>query len=271
MTYQTIDVTVDDRVATIVLNRPDRMNALSDELADEFERAITTLEADDEVRVVMISGAGGRAFSAGYDLKERADAAKPSLAELNARYARQHAFNLSVWRCSKPVVAVIEGYCLAGALELAMCCDIRYCSDDSRIGALEARFGGGMGTLMLPWVVGNRCRELVYTGDILPAEEALRIGLVDRVFPKASLAVETMKIAKRMSRVAATCQSWNKRAINHAFEAMGMESALRYGMEAASILRAIGSPERDRFDELRRTEGLSAALAWRKELFAPFE
>src|SRR5690606_30537183 len=168
---------------------------------------------------------------------ERADAAKPTLAELNARYARQQAFNMSVWRCSKPVVAVIEGYCLAGALELALCCDIRYCSDDSQIGALEARFGGGMGTLMLPWVIGNRCRELVYTGDILPAAEALRIGLVDRVFLKATLAGETMKIAKRMSRVAASCQTWNKRAINQAFETMGLETALRYGMDAASILR----------------------------------
>lgn len=271
MPYEAIEVAVDDRVASLVLNRPERMNAFSDRLLDEFEHAIAALDADEEARVIVVSGAGGKAFSSGYDLKQRAPAGTATLAELNARYARQQRFNLSVWHCGKPVIAMIDGYCLAGALELALCCDIRYCSDESRIGALEARFGGGMGTLMLPWVMGNRCRELVYSGDVWPADEALRNGLVDRVFPKADLAFETMRIAKRMSRVAATCQTWNKRAINQAFEVMGLESALRYGREAASVMRAIGSPERERFDELRRTEGLAAALAWRKDLFAPFE
>jgi len=223
------------------------------------------------VRVVIVSGAGNKAFCAGYDLRDSADAPKRSIAELNDRYAWQQTFNLSVWNCSKPVNAMIDGYCLAGGLELASCCDIRYCSDSSRIGALEARFGGGMGTLMLPWILGNRCRELIYTGDILNADEALRIGLVDRVFPQDDLAAETMKIAKRMSRVAASCQTWNKRAINQTFEIMGLHSALRHGLDAASIMRAIGTPEREHFDELRRSEGLPAALAWRKALFAPFE
>ncbi|MCW3475517.1 enoyl-CoA hydratase/isomerase family protein [Limobrevibacterium gyesilva] len=271
MTYQTLELVVDDRVASLTLNRPERMNAFTEELLVEFKQAIAAVEKDEAVRVIIVSGAGGKAFSAGYDLRDGAEAPKRSIAELNERYDWQQTFNLSVWHCSKPVIAMIDGYCLAGALELAACCDIRYCSDTSRIGALEARFGGGMGTLMLPWILGNKCRELVYTGDILPAEDALRIGLVDRVFPQADLAAETMRIAKRMSRVAASCQTWNKRAINQTFEIMGLHSALRHGIDAASILRAIGSPERETFDELRRTEGLAVALAWRKSLFAPFE
>ncbi len=271
MTYQTLELAIDDRVASLTLNRPDRLNAFSNELLEEFKLAIASLDKNDDVRVVIVSGAGGKAFSAGYDLRESADIPKRSIAELNERYAWQQTFNLSVWHCSKPVIAMIDGYCLAGALELASCCDIRYCSDTSQIGALEARFGGGMGTLMLPWILGNKCRELVYTGDILSAEAALKIGLVDRVFPQADLATETMRIAKRMSRVAASCQTWNKRAINRTFEIMGLQSALHYGIDAASILRSTGSPEREKFDELRQKEGLSTALAWRKELFAPFE
>lgn len=271
MTYQTLTLTVDDRVASLTLNRPERMNAFSEELLEEFKQAMSTVDRDPEVRVVIVSGAGGRAFSAGYDLKETAGAPKRGLAELHARYADQQVFNLSVWNCSKPVIAMIDGYCLAGALELASCCDIRYCSQGSKIGALEARFGGGMGTLMLPWILGSKCRELIYTGDILGADDALRIGLVDRVFPKADLAAETMRIAKRMSRVAASCQTWNKRAINQTFEIMGLTAALRQGTDAAAILRAIGSPERETFDALRGSEGLEAALAWRKSLFQPFE
>ena len=271
MNYQTLTLTIDDRVAQLTLNRPARMNAFSDALLEEFKDAMTALDQDEAVRVVIVSGAGGKAFSSGYDLQTTAEMPKLSLEQLHARYAWQQTFNLSVWHCSKPVIAMIDGYCLAGALELAACCDIRYCSDTSKIGALEARFGGGMGTLMLPWILGNKCRELVYTGDVLSAEEALKIGLVDRVFAKNELAEKTLQIAKRMSRVAASCQSWNKKAINQTFEVMGIQTALKHGVDAAAILRAIGSPEREKFDELRRTEGLPAALAWRKALFEPFE
>ena len=270
MKFDTITVETDDRVAVLTLNRPDRMNALSDSLCAEFRQAITRLDADEDVRVIIVRGAGGRAFSTGYDLKDSAKVSL-SLAEANARYVEQQGFVLSAWHCAKPVIAMIEGYCLAGALELALCCDIRYCSDDSRIGVLEARFGAGASTLMIPWIIGNRCRELIYTGDVLDAQAAHGLGLVDRVFPKDALFAETLKIAKRMSRVSTTCQHWNKRAINQSFEAMGLHAALRYGIEAVTVMRGIGSPERETFDELRRTEGLEAALRWRKELFAPFE
>ena len=240
MNYQTLTLTIDDRVAQLTLNRPARMNAFSDALLEEFKDAMTALDQDEAVRVVIVSGAGGKAFSSGYDLQTTAEMPKLSLEQLHARYAWQQTFNLSVWHCSKPVIAMIDGYCLAGALELAACCDIRYCSDTSKIGALEARFGG-------------------------------EIGLVDRVFAKNELAEKTLQIAKRMSRVAASCQSWNKKAINQTFEVMGIQTALKHGVDAAAILRAIGSPEREKFDELRRTEGLPAALAWRKALFEPFE
>ncbi len=270
MKFDTITVEADDRVAVLTLNRPERMNALSDSLCVEFRQAIARLDADEDVRAIIVRGAGGRAFSTGYDLKDSAKT-NLSLAEANARLAEQQSFVMSVWHCSKPVIAMIEGYCLAGAIELALCCDIRYCSDDSRIGVLEARFGAGTGTLMIPWIIGHRCRELIYTGDVLDAEAAHRLGLVDRVFPKDALFAETLKIAKRMSRVSTTCQRWNKRAINQSFETMGLQAALRYGIEAATIMRGISSPEREKFDELRRTEGLDAALQWRKELFAPFE
>jgi 1,4-dihydroxy-2-naphthoyl-CoA synthase len=234
MKFDTLTVETDDRVAVLTLTRPERMNALSDNLRVEFRQAIDSLDADADVRTIIVRGAGGKAFSTGYDLKDSANTTL-SMAETNARLVEQQRFVMSVWHCSKPVIAMIEGYCLAGAIELALCCDVRYCSDDSRIGVLEARFGAATGTLMIPWVIGSR------------------------------------KIAKRMSRVSTTCQRWNKRAINQSFEAMGLHAALRYGIEAATIMRGIGSPEREKFDELRRTEGLEAALQWRKDLFAPFE
>ncbi|MFI4987192.1 MAG: enoyl-CoA hydratase/isomerase family protein [Alphaproteobacteria bacterium] len=271
MTYETLLYAVNDRVALITLNRPERMNAFSLKLMQEIKAAVGEADRDAAVRVIVITGAGGKAFSAGYDLKESAEAPKKSTAEWTARFRGDLDFTYSVWNCSKPVIAMISGYCLAGALEFAQCCDLRYCSSDSTFGAVEARFAGAIVTMIMPWIIGNRARELIYTGDTIGAEEAHRIGLVDRVFAKDALEAETMKIAKRMSRVALGSLQTSKRALNHTFETMGLHSALAYGAEAASLMRAAGSPEGDTFEQIRRTKGLKDALRWRAEQFAPFE
>jgi enoyl-CoA hydratase/carnithine racemase len=272
VTYQDIAYAVDDRVAVITLNRPDRMNAFGKQLREEFPAAVAQADQDPEVRVIVVTGAGGRAFSTGYDQKESAQSEKKkSVEEWRGRMDSAYQFTRSVMDCSKPTIAVIDGYCLAGAMELAQMCDIRYCSDDARFGAIEARFSHGLATMIMPWIVGNHCRELIYTGDMFDAEEALRIGLVTRVYPKALLAPETLKIAKRMSRVALSCLQWNKRALRETFEIMGQRAALRYGVEAAAIMDAQSSPEYDRFDEIRRTEGLSKANQWRDAQFKQFE
>lgn len=103
------------------------------------------------------------------------------------------------------------------------------------------------------------------------AAQAHELGLVDRVFPKAALAAETMKIAKRTSRVSLDCLKWNKRAINQTFETMGLRNAIQYGSEACAIMDAVGSPEAQEFDRIRRSQGLGEALKWRDSLFRPFE
>jgi enoyl-CoA hydratase len=271
MTYEELIYSVDDRVATIMLNRPERMNALSQKLVDEIMAAVAEADADPEVRVVMITAAGGKAFSSGYDIKESAEQPKRGLVEWRARMQKDIKFTYSVWDCSKPVIAVIDGFCLAGALEFVMCCDVRYCSDDSRFGAVEARFSNGIATMIMPWLVGQRCRALLYTGDIFDADEAFRLGVVDKVFPKSVLQAEALKIARRMSRVSADCLKWDKRAINQTFEIMGLRNAIQYGSEACAIMDATGSPEAAKFDEIRRSEGLQAALRWRAEQFSPYE
>jgi enoyl-CoA hydratase/carnithine racemase len=271
MSYQQLLYAVDDRVARITLNRPERLNALSKLLVDEVMTALADADADPEVRVVVIAGAGGRAFSAGYDIKESAEAPRRTLPEWRARMQKDIKFTYAPWDCSKPVICMIDGFCLAGALEFAQCCDLRYCSDDARFGAVEARFSNGIATMIMPWILGNRCRELIYTGDLFAADEAHRLGLVDRVFPKASLEAETIKVARRISRVSADCLKWNKRAINQTFEIMGLRSAIQYGSEACAIMDATGSPEAAQFDAIRREKGLGEALRWRDSVFAPYE
>jgi enoyl-CoA hydratase len=136
---------------------------------------------------------------------------------------------------------------------------------------VETRFSNGIATMMMPWILGNRCRELIYTGDVFGARDALRLGLVDRVFPGETLRAETLRIAKRMSRVALDCLRFNKRAINQAYETMGLRAAIQYGSETCAIMDAVGSPESKEFDRLRRASGLREALKWRDAQFAPFE
>ena len=271
MSYEQLIYAVEDRVATLTLNRPERHNALSLQLITEITAAIVAADADPEVRVIVLTGGGGRAFSAGYDIKESAGKPKRGLVEWRARMQQDIKFTYSVWDCSKPVIALIDGICFAGALELAMCCDMRYCSEGSTFAAIEARFSNGIATMIMPWLLGQRSRRLIYTGDTIGDAEALRLGLVDGVFPKADIVAEVTKIARRMSRVSLSCLQWNKRAINQAFETMGLRSAINYGAEACAIMDAAGSPEAETFDAIRRKDGLGAALAWRTEQFAAYE
>jgi enoyl-CoA hydratase/carnithine racemase len=271
MTYQYLLYAVDDRVATITLNRPERQNALSEALVDEIIAAVAEADADPSVRVLVVTGAGGKAFSSGYDIKESAEKPRRTTADWRARMQKDIKFTYSVWDCSKPVIAMIDGYCLAGAFELAMCCDMRVCSEVSTFAALEARFSNGIATMIMPWLIGQRARALIYTGDTIGADEAFRLGLVDRVHPKASLQAEVTKLAKRMSRVSLECLQWNKRALNHTFETMGLRTAIAYGAEACALMDSIGSPEAEQFTALRREKGMAAALTWRAEQFAPYE
>ena len=271
MTYQEILYAVDDRVGVITLNRPERMNSFNLRLRQDVVAALKAAEADQEVRVVVIKGAGGKAFSAGYDIKETAVAKDRTLDDWRAILGEEFQFCRSPWDFSKPVIAQIDGHCLAGGLEFAQMCDIRYCSDDSMFGVVETRFSNGILMLAMPWVIGQLSREKIFTGDTFGAEEAMRIGLVNRVFKKADLERETMRIAKRMSRVAIACLSWNKRAINQSYAAMGFNSALQYGFEACVMMDATETPEYKAFNKLRVEQGLGAALKHIKDGFAPFE
>jgi enoyl-CoA hydratase/carnithine racemase len=268
--YRTIRYEDDERVALITLNRPERMNAMNREMCAEVMRAVRAADDDPEIRVVIITGAGDRAFSAGYDLGELEDDLL-TVAEWRRELARDLAYTYTVWDCTKPVIAMIDGYCLAGALELVLMCDVRYCSDDSRFGVVETRFSSGVASLAMPWIVGARCREYIYTGDVFGAEEAFRMGLVNRVFPKADLRAECLKIAKRMSQVALAALQLHKRALNGTSEVMGFRAALQYGVEMAAVLNGTQTPEFKAFEEIRSSKGVKAATEWRNQLFARYE
>ncbi|OAF16893.1 hypothetical protein AYJ54_37590 [Bradyrhizobium centrolobii] len=277
MMYSTILYAVDDRVAWITLNRPGKGNALSLKLCAEFREALASAERDPDVRVVVVKGAGDRAFSTGFDMDGDKSEVAPSSSDDWSLDDWSRYFDLgvkfihSVFNCSKPVIAMINGFCLAGALDFAISCDIRYCSDDSRFGAIETRMGIGDTELpMMSHLIGQRCRELVYTGDMFDANDAYRLGLVNRVFPKDRVEEEVSRIAKRMSRVALPALVWTKKALNNTLLAAGLESALRYSC-AADLIIGKSDSEFKRFREIQNSEGAKAAFKWRDAIFEPFE
>jgi enoyl-CoA hydratase len=190
---------LDGRVGLITINRPDKMNALNGEVRCALLGALEAFRADDDVRVIVLTGAGEKAFIAGADIAEFKDA-KPT-----QQYRAMQSGNIysAMEAYPKPIIAMINGYCLGGGCELSMACDMRIASDRTRIGQPEINLGlipGGGGTQRLPRLVGEgRAMKMIYTGEMIGAEEAGRIGLVDEVVPAEQLRERTLEIARTIA------------------------------------------------------------------------
>jgi enoyl-CoA hydratase len=197
MTYTTLAFDVSDRVATITVNRPDRLNALNDETIAELGDAIELVERRDDIGGVILTGAGPKAFVAGADI---AELSRQGPLDGRERAIRGQRVFSSFERSSKPVIAAVNGFALGGGCELAMACHIRIASDNARLGLPEVKLGIGPGyggTQRLPRLVGKgRALQLILTGEMIDAREAHRIGLVNSVVPAAELLPE----AERMLR-----------------------------------------------------------------------
>lgn len=200
MPDENLTVERDGAVAVLTVTRPAVLNALNNRTITELEGAVSRLAADDGVRVVILTGAGDKAFIAGADIRELA-ALNPVSAEALA--ARGHALCHALERMGKPVIAAVNGYALGGGCELAMACTLRIAADTAKLGQPEIGLGllpGYGGTQRLPRLVGaGRALEMTLTGDPVDAQEAWRIGLVNRVVPGAELMASTMELAQRIA------------------------------------------------------------------------
>ncbi len=192
MNYKNILVQIDGAKATITLNRPEVLNALNWDLLSEMEASLRSLEENNQIRVIIITGAG-RAFSAGADLSHVKNILDQPLALVDFLHLAHRVHNF-IEKMSKPVIAAINGLALAGGLELAISCDVIIASETARIGDQHANFGlipGGGGTQRLPRLIGiRRAKELMFTGKWLTPAEAERIGLINQVVPADSPADE---------------------------------------------------------------------------------
>ncbi|MBI2305219.1 MAG: enoyl-CoA hydratase/isomerase family protein [Chloroflexi bacterium] len=276
MDYQNIIYETEDRIARIILNRPEKMNALSFATRLEIVDALKRAERDESVRVVIVKGAG-RTFSAGYDLQDagRADPNSPPSLYISKRLDRvsgqDHFVKLDHWMTSwnllKPVIAQIHGYCLAGATEMTSLMDMRIVAEDAQIGYPPMRNLNFGNVLMPPWLMGiSKAKEYCFTGDSMDGKEAYRVGWATRVYPADKLEEETEKLAQRIALVETDLIMMTKRAINRTYEIMGLKVAMDVTNDVAVL--ASYRESAGEFQRAIREKGLKAAL---EERDAPFK
>jgi enoyl-CoA hydratase len=255
--YKTLIYEKKENIGLLTINRPEKMNAISQELTAELSQLLDEIENNEKLRVLVITGAGDKAFVAGADIKELVDRD----ARLGRRVSRERQEIFSrIENLHVPVIAAVNGYALGGGLELALACSIRICSEKAQFGAPEVKLGiipGDGGTQRLPRLVGQgTAMEMIITGDFIDAQEAHRIGLVNKVFPPEKLKEEAMELAKKIASRPPLAVRYAKEAVNRSQEG---DTASGFALE--SYLHALSCTTED------KKEGVSAFLEKRKGKF----
>ncbi|PYO20121.1 MAG: hypothetical protein DMD88_12875 [Candidatus Rokuibacteriota bacterium] len=257
MTYETILYEAADGIVTITLNRPEVHNAMNERMRQELTRCFGDLATSDEARVVVVTGAGERAFSAGADIREFVEPQVP----VRFRESRKRVdFRQAMDRCPQPIIGAIRGYALGGGLELALACDIRIAGEDAQLGLTEVNLAiipGGGGTQRLPRLIGRgRALEMILTGARIDAREAWRIGLVERVVPAADVLASARELARTLAEKAPVALRYAKEAVVKGLE-LPLADGLRLENDLATLLRTTED----------RVEGAKAFLEKRKPRF----
>lgn len=258
---------VRDHRATLTLDRPERLNAITATMAREIGEAVAAANADDSVRVIVVEGAG-RAFCAGYDLKLYAEGGVAHQGEVwdpirdfrGMKANTDHFFSL--WRSAKPTVAKVHGYAVAGGSDIALSCDLVVMAEDARIGYMPARIWGCPTTAMWVYRLGaERAKRLLLTGDTIDGRQARDWGLVLDAVPAADLDDAVGALVDRMAGVPINQLVMQKLMINQAYDNMGLQSTQNMAVLFDGITRH--SPEGRWFVDFAQEHGFGAAVRWR--------
>lgn len=266
MNYSTLNYAVEGRVATITLDRPERLNAINDDMPGEIAAAVDRAEDDDDVHVVVLTGAG-RAFCAGYDLKDYAEAEEARYSQempwdpmLDYRImGRNTAHFMRLFRCHKPTIAKVRGYAVAGGSDIALACDMVVMADDARIGYPPVRVWGCPTTAMWVYRIGaEKAKRMLFTGDLVTGVEAAAMGLVLEAVPPDELDARVEALAARMAGVPRNQLMMQKLMINQALDNMGIHSTQLIATVFDGITRH--TPEGMWFKERAEDVGFAQAV-----------
>jgi enoyl-CoA hydratase len=264
-----IDYEVRDHKAYITLNRPERLNAITAEMAKDLASSVARANDDDDVRVLIVQGAG-RAFSAGYDLKLYAEQGQEHQGEVwdpikDYRGMRANTENFfSLWRSAKPTIANVRGHAVAGGSDIALSCDLVVMAEDARIGYMPARIWGCPTTAMWVYRLGpERAKRMLLTGDTIDGRQACDWGLVIEAVPEPELDAAVERLADRMAGIPINQLVMQKLMVNQAIDNMGLQSTQMIATLFDGITRH--SPEGRWFVDFAQQHGFDAAVKWRDE------
>lgn len=271
--YQHILYSVEDKIARVTLNVPEKRNALSLAMRAEIVNALKTAERDDDVSVVLLEGSGP-SFCSGYDLAGGSDHTGGWISEKYFdKWSDQFARNaikdwLTIWDLMKPVVCKVQGACLAGGTEIMSLCDIVFAADDARIGYPATRGMSCPDTAFFPWKMSMaQAKYLQLTGNSVTGKRAMEMGWIAKSFPKESLDAEVMKEVRALSSIAPDLLAVNKGSLNETYEMMGFKNALMSGLHWHMISAARVRPTAGTFQKVAAEKGLKAAIQWRDGAF----
>jgi enoyl-CoA hydratase len=280
MAYETLLYDVDGAIATITLNRPERLNTIVPPMPDELEQAVHAAVADDAVKVIVLRGAG-RAFCAGFDFgggfhhwdkgmttdgkwdpgKDFAMATAPSVGPIPKF--------MSIWRAPKPVIAQVHGWCVGGGSDMALCADLVIMSEDARIGTPYSRMWGCYLTGMWIYRLGlTKVKELALSGEALSGTKAKEIGLVNEAVPFEQLEQTVRARAEQLAQIPASQLAAMKLIVNQAFDNMGLASTQMLGPILDGLMR--NTPDAHEFIELAEREGVHGAVERRDGPFGDY-
>lgn len=267
MTFETVNYSAADGIAGIVLNRPERLNAINARLIQDLRDAVASANEDASVRVMVLSGAG-RAFCAGYDLDWGTRAEDASQREMSGLWdpvrdyqgmSRNVRAFMSLWESPKPVIAQIHGWCVGGGTDMALCSDLIYMTEDARIGYPPARVWGEPTTVMWVYRLGlEHAKRLMLTGEALTGVEAERLGLASKAVPESELAAVVDEMARRLATIPASQLAMSKLLVNQAYENMGLRTTQLIGTVFDGIARH--TPEGIAWRDLAMKEGFREAV-----------
>lgn len=268
MGYETITIDRQDAVWLLTLNRPQRLNAMSQTMLSEIKEACDEMEADPACRVVVVTGAG-KAFTPGFDLQDQAANTPSGHDQWRPVLQRDFDNVIRFWTLTKPTIAAVNGPALAGGCELAMACDITIAGASATFGEPEVKFGAGIVVMLLPWIVGpKKAKEIAFLGkDQLTAQEACDIGMVNQVVPDEEVLPTALAMARAIAVVDPMVMRRTKQQINESMDIAGMKRALDRSLEIDLELEAEGSVDKKAFLSELRAGGLRGALAWRDRRF----
>ncbi len=259
-----VNTRIEGRVGILTFNRPQVMNAFNSALIDAANIALSKFNDNDDVLAIIVHG-NGKCFSAGFDMKESAARGISGEEQWRDVLTKDFDFIMQFWNSPKPTIAVAHGYCIGGAMELLMACDLAVASENTFFGEPEVRFGSGIVAMLAPYLVGPKhAKELLLTGnDRITAQRCYEMGILNRIVADGYEMNAALEFADRITSAAPHSVRMTKAAIHRTYELANMREVMQEALETDIQIEADESPERSEFNRIRREQGLKAALAWR--------